>query len=175
MRYYINFDKTVNQLVPHYIGGRKLILFIQAMLSPLRSVNDTFTEWAKETRIEAAMTSQVFPFEWFLNRKLSKYFLNSSERISIVNSVNTGVPIYHQDANIDKTEHMVLYQEQEPYINKPLYYVNERTDNNDVSFIVCSPQIDESMITREAYEAMLSYYIDKYRLAGKTYKIKFSA
>lgn len=177
MRYYINFDKTVNQLIPHYLGGRKLILFLQAILHPLHSVNDAFVTWAKETKIEASMTSQVFPFEWFLNRKFNKYFLNSGERIVISTSKNTGVPIYHQDASLNETQqHMVVYHESEgARLNDPLYYTNERTGINDVSFVVYTPQIDESLITREAYKAMLSYYIDKYRLAGKTYSIKFSA
>lgn len=63
MRYFINFDKTINQLVPYYIGGRKLILYLQALMFPLRRVNDGFVEYAKETRIEAAMTSQIFKFD----------------------------------------------------------------------------------------------------------------
>lgn len=60
MRYFINFDKTVNQFVPHYLGGRKLILFLQSILVPLQQLNKEFSEWAKEKRIEASMTSQIF-------------------------------------------------------------------------------------------------------------------
>ena len=93
MRYYINFDKTINQLTPAYIGGRKLILFMKSLAHPLRALNDAFVEWAKETRIEASMTSQIFKFEWYLNRKFSKYFVNQSNRIAITNVVPTGVPI----------------------------------------------------------------------------------
>lgn len=91
MRYYINFDKTINQLVPYYIGGRKLILYLQALMSPLRRLNDDFVSYAKETRIEAAMTSQIFKFEWFLNHKFSKYFAHGG-RISIKNTAVLGVP-----------------------------------------------------------------------------------
>ena len=80
MRYYINFDKTINQLVPYYIGGRKLILYLQALMSPLRRLNDDFVSYAKETRIEAAMTSQIFKFEWFLNHKFSKYFAHGGRQ-----------------------------------------------------------------------------------------------
>lgn len=99
MRYFINFDKTINQLVPYYLGGRKLILYLQALMSPLRKLNDGFVEYAKETRIEASMTSQIFKFEWYLNRKFSKYFLNGGV-ISIKNSEGLGVPIYNESANI---------------------------------------------------------------------------
>ena len=93
MRYYINFDKTVNQLVPYYIGGRKLILYLQALLHPLRKLNDDFIAYAKETRIEAAMTSQIFKFEWYLNRKFKQYFIHGG-KITIKNSEVLGTPIY---------------------------------------------------------------------------------
>ena len=42
MRYAINLDKTVNQLVPYYLGGRKLILYLQALMKPLQTINDAF-------------------------------------------------------------------------------------------------------------------------------------
>lgn len=175
MRYYINFDKTINQFVPHYLGGRKLILFLQSLIHPLRSVNNSFVEWAKETRIEASMTSQVFKFEWFLNRKFKKYFLNGEGQISIKNGEKLGVAIYHQSADIADADNLVVYHESEGIKSEALYYANEKTDESSVSFTVFTPQIDETLITREAYLAMMSYYIDKYRLAGKTYNIKFNA
>lgn len=175
MRYYINFDKTINQFVPHYLGGRKLILFLQSLIHPLRSVNDSFVEWAKETRIEASMTSQIFKFEWFLNRKFKKYFLNGEGQISIKNGEKLGVAIYHQSADIADADNLVIYHESEGIKSEALYYANEKTDESSVSFTVFTPQIDETLITREAYLAMMSYYIDKYRLAGKTYNIKFNA
>lgn len=175
MRYYINFDKTINQFVPHYLGGRKLILFLQSLIHPLRSVNDSFVEWAKETRIEASMTSQVFKFEWFLNRKFKKYFLNGEGQISIKNGEKLGVAIYHQSADIADADNLVVYHEAEGIKSEALYYANEKTDESSVSFTVFTPQIEETLITREAYLAMMSYYIDKYRLAGKTYNIKFNA
>lgn len=46
--YRINTDRIVNQLVPHYLGGRKLILFLQAILQPLNSLNIKWKEWADE-------------------------------------------------------------------------------------------------------------------------------
>lgn len=176
MRYYINFDKTINQFVPHYLGGRKLILLLQALMRPLQTVNDTFVEWAKETKIEASMTSQIFKFEWFLNRKFKKYFQNSKGRISIKNGQKLGVAIYYQAADITDADNMLLYQESEgARQSEQLFYADEKTDESSVSFTVFTPQINESLITREAYLAMLSFYIDKYRLAGKTYNIKFHA
>ena len=173
MRYYINFDKTVNQLVPHYIGGRKLILYLQALLKPLQRLNEAFVEWAKETKIEAAMTSQVFKLEWFLNRKFRKYFKDSTDVIAIGTHSYPGIAIYYENA--EDVEHMFLYAQDENIQSAPLFFHNERTSNSNCSFIVYSPQINESLISRDSYTAMLAYYINKYKLAGKTYKINFKS
>lgn len=176
MRYCIYFNKTINQFVPYYIGGRKLILYLQSLMRPLQILNTQFVEWAKETRIEAAMTSQVFKFEWFLNHKFKKYFIDSRSSISIKNGVRLGVPLYWESANIDQVENWEMrYEKEDKRKDPPLYFYNEKTDESSHSFIVYSPQIDTSLISTEAYLAMMSYYIDKYRLAGKTYKIKFHA
>lgn len=174
MRYIINFDKTINQFVPHYIGGRKLILYLQALMKPLQTLNDAFSEYAKEQRIEAAMTSQIFYFEWFLNRKFSKYFLNGGQ-ITIKNSERLGVPIQWEDADVSDSENLLLYKEEENMKNVALYHSDEQTDESSHSFIVNSPAINTQLISLEKYQAMLSYYIDKYRLSGKTYIIKFNS
>lgn len=173
MRYAINFDKIINQFVPHYIGGRRLILMLQALISPLQKINNAFVEWAKETRIEASMTSQHIKFEWYLNRKFKKYFLNGEGNISIQTSVKLGVPIYKENSDIKDEDNILIYYESEGKDSTPLYYTYETIEINDVSFVVNTPLIDESLVTREAYISMLKYYIEKYRLTNKTYKIKF--
>ena len=85
-RYKLPIDKLVNRLVPHYIAGRRFILFVQSTLYPLQSTNEWFRSFAREKHIEARMTSQVIYFEWFLNYKFSKYFKDSRDRIFIKES-----------------------------------------------------------------------------------------
>lgn len=36
MRYKLSIDRTVNRLVPHYLSGRRFILFVQSCLYPLQ-------------------------------------------------------------------------------------------------------------------------------------------
>lgn len=176
MRYFINFDKVINQLVPYYLGGRKLILYLQALLHPLRSINDEFVAYAKETRIEAAMTSQIYKFEWYLNHKFQKYFANNG-RITIKNSDAPGTPIYKELANVSANDDMLIFKEEETDISRQLilYRSNEQTDESEVSFIVSTPKIDTKLITEQKYTAMLKFAIDKYRLANKTYLIKYES
>lgn len=174
MRYYINFDKLINQLVPYYIGGRKLILYLQAIISPLRKINDEFVNYAKETRIEASMTSQIFKFEWYLNRKFKKY-LTGGGRISVHSSGSLGVPIYQEIADVSAEENMLLFRKDGDKVTRQLilYRSDEQTDNSNVSFVVSTPRIDTSLISEKKYMAMLKYIVDKYRLANKTYIIKY--
>lgn len=175
MRYYINFDKTINQLSTYYLSGRKLILYLQALMKPLQDLNISFVEWAKETKIEATMTSQIIKLEWFLNWKFRKYFIDSSNLISIKNGQRLGVPIYNQSADISKAENLLLKHESEGVRESTvLNYRDEKTDKNTCSFIVYSPQINSKLISTEEYVAMLTYYVDKYKISGKTYRIKFN-
>ena len=173
MRYSIGFDRLVNQLVPHYIGGRRLILYLQALVSPLQALNDAFVEWAKETRIEASMTSQIFKFEWFLNRKFSRYFVDPDDRIVIIHEKTTGVPLYLQDENVQSSPLYNQNGDSQGSVsdNTPFYYSNETIVPVNYSFEVHAPLADDSLITHSEYDRQLRYWIERYRLASKTYNI----
>lgn len=173
MRYTINFDKTINQFVPHYIGGRKIILYLQAIMKPLQDLANTFEEWAKETRIEAAMTSQIFKFEWFLNRRFERYFEDKSQQIHITVGKKLGIPIYNQDANVPASSNMVVYNESENKEGSALHFESENMDSRLCSFTVDTPHINTDMISEYEYLSMLTYQIEKYKISGKTYKIEF--
>jgi hypothetical protein len=175
MRYAVNFDKVINQLVPHYLGGRKYILYLQALCKPLQTANDSFSEWANETLIEANMTSQIIKFEWYLNRKFRKYFADKANSIAIKNGKRNGVAAYWEAADIIESDNMLLkYESEAPGGSEALHYHDETTDENDCSFIVYSPQIDTRLISEIEYTAMVSYIVDRYKVAGKTYKIIFN-
>lgn len=170
MRYKINYNKTINQLLPHYLQGRKLILYLQALMSPLQQLNDSFVIWAKETKIEAAMTSQVFKLEWFLNRKFNSVFANNTQSIVIRNSYANGLPVYYESENMGGYN-MSLHNESEGVNNTSLYYMHEDTANVAYSFVVFVPLPDETKISASVYESQVKYWLDKYKLANKNYKI----
>lgn len=182
MRYAINFDKTINQLVPYYLGGRRLILFLQSCIKPLQLINQQFVEYAKETRIEAAMTSQIFKLEWFLNRKFQKYFANPADRIVIKNGEKMGVVVYNQSAtDIPDDDQLKVYTASEKDLPHPVFHHSyERTEGASYSFLVCVPKLCKSTenkdtlrdgLTSAEFEAMLGYWVDRYKLANKTCKI----
>lgn len=169
----INVDRLVNQLVPHYLGGRRLILFLQSCLKPLQTANDRWVEWVQEKKVEASLTSQVILMEYYLNKKFKKYFKDQDKRIIISDSTVPGVPIYFQSAgeNISK---FVLYNENENGKKQPFQWQNEKSSSNDVSFIVFCPYVNTDIITEKELSGMISYVIDKYKVAGKSYRIEFN-
>lgn len=174
-RYSLPTDRLVNQLVPHFLGGRRYILFIQSLVYPLKSLNDRFMQFAKEKHIEARMTSQVFYFEWFLNYKFRQYLADKEERIVIQESQSIGVDIYHESSRLGKPftiwynlEEIASYTPEEE-LPKEFYFLSEEKVINKVSFMVVVPRLN---IDQKELVYMLSYVVNTYKTAGKTYLIK---
>jgi hypothetical protein len=163
--------------VPHYLPGRRYILFLQSLVWPLRTLNDRFVEFAKEKRIEAAMTSQVFYFEWYLNRKFGKYLADPSQKIYISESSPIGVDLYHENAGYSvpftvwyENEQIITADEQEQ--PRLMRLVAEEKAVNRASFTVCVPAI---AITEYEFVYLLSHTVNTYRIAGKSYLIKIDS
>lgn len=182
MRYRIDFNKLINRLVPYYLGGRQLILYLQSCIHPLQAVNEAFSVWAKETRIEAAMTSQIFKFEWFLNRKFKPFFDDPNAVISLRTGTLNGTAIFHQNAVgiPDEDQFLLYYQNESGNVERDtvLFFEGEETENTATSFVVVVPKLKKSNdgrlvggLTEEDFYFRLKYWIERYRLATKTYQI----
>lgn len=172
-RYIINFDKTVNRLVPYYMGGRKLILLLQAMLAPMRELNDSFSAWAAEKRIEASMTSQTFKLEWYLNRKFKSYFSVAGSKITISNNNSLGNPMYSVLDAVEESEQFVITYKSENAATEKLYYLAEESGTYNCSFMVHCPAINTSIILQSEFDSILRKTINKYKISDKTYKITY--
>lgn len=174
MRYNLPIDKMINRLVPHYLSGRKYILFLQSLVFPLKSLSERFEKFAQEKHIEARMTSQVIYFEWYLNYKFARYFVDSNERIFIKESISLGADIYHEDA-LYVRPFTVWYEGEAVDITndeekvRELYLLSEEKSINKVSFVVHVPEINT---TTKEFVYILSFVVNTYKLAGKTYLIQ---
>ena len=173
-RYRLPTDRLINRLTPHYLSGRRYLLLLQSLVWPLQSLNDRFCTWARERQIEARMTSQVMWFEWWLNYRFRRYFRNGADAIRIADSTPLGVDLYHEGAIVGRPftvwyegERVMTGREEEN--PRPLYLLAEEKTVGKVSFMVCVPPI--TIPTRE-FVYMLSYAVNSYRTAGKTYLIK---
>ena len=174
MRYRLPSDKLVNRLIPHYLTGRKFILFVQSLVYPLQTCNDRFVTFAGEKLIEASMTSQVLYFEWFLNRKLGQYLADSRNRIYIHDSTVMGTALYPEHS-MEAKPYTLWFEGEIVDTTNPseepqeFYFLSEEKAINKVSFMVSVPEI---IIPETEFVYMLSYWVNLYKLAGKTYLIK---
>ena len=177
MRYLLPTDRIINQLVPHYLPGRKYILFLQSLVYPLFTLNEKFIAFAREKHIEARMTSQAMYFEWYLNHKFRKYLASEAEAIYISESTSVGVDIYHENAQnakpftvwFENEQVAVMKVEEKP---REFYHLAEEKIINKVSFMVCVPEIT---ISEQEFVYMLSFVVNTYKIAGKTYLIKINS
>lgn len=174
MRYRVPTDKLINRLVPYYLAGRRYILLLQSLVYPLKTLNEQFEKFAREKHIEARMTSQVIYFEWYLNYKFKRYFAKREDRIFISESSPLGVDIYHEGARNAKP--FTVWKEREQVLtSNPLeeprefYRIAEERAINKVSFMVNVPTIT---IPTKEFVYMLSFVVNTYKVAGKTYLIK---
>lgn len=176
-RYLLPTDKLVNRLVPHYLGGRKYILFLQSLVYPLKPLNERFRAFAKEKHIAARMTSQVLYFEWYLNYKFGKYLQDTTEKIALSESSPLGADLYHENSLAGKPftlwfnpqEWQAVADEREK--PREFYYRTEEKSANQASFMVLVPEIT---IGQREFVQMLSFVVNTYKTAGKTYMIKIT-
>ena len=176
MRYKLPLDRLANQLTPHYLGGRKYILFLQSLIYPLKSLNDKFVRFARERHIEARMTSQIIYFEWFLNQKFEQYFVDKRDRICIKDPETIGVDLYKEFSKHSKPFVVWKNLKEADMTDDPLekprefYYWSEEKAIYTTSFVVRVPMIQG--ISQKEFVYMLSSVINTYNIAGKTYLIK---
>lgn len=173
-RYRASTDRLVNRLVPHYLGGRRFVLIVQSLLYPLQGLSDRFVAFAAEKHIEARMTSQVMYFEWYLNRLFIDNFYGRTQRITLEESPSLGVDLYHQGTYGDRA-YTVFYQGEQVEVDdpeeqpRPMYLKGEEKAVNQVSFMVNVPRLS---IPESEIISRLTYVIERYRTAGKTYLIR---
>lgn len=90
----INNATLVGRLLPFWARGRKISLFLQAILSPLTAAHNSFKIWALERFIECHITSQRSSLEWFLKYKLKQHFLNKNDTFSIVDGIDRSISCF---------------------------------------------------------------------------------
>lgn len=176
MRYRLPIDRLVNCLVPHYLSGRRFILWMQSLVWPLQTLNDRFCDWARERRIEAAMTSQVLYFEWYLNRRFGRWLCDPSQRISISEGASAGVDLYHENAQYGRPftvwfegEAPAGTDEEQP---RRMFLQAEERAQQQASFTVCVPAVT---IPDEQFVHMIAHEVERYRLAGRTYLVRIES
>ena len=177
MRYSINFDRLINTITPPFLRTKSYVLFLQSLVSPLSDLNKDFVKFTSEHKIESHMTSQVILFEWYLNHKFKKYFVDKNDTIILEDAADIGVPVYRKDDpnqvpytiwGVNDDWSGLKGTDEEPPI---FYYRTENKSISETSFTVLVPKIT---IPQEEFVAMISSVVNTYKIAGKTFRIKIT-
>ena len=140
--YSFSTSKLVRKMLPVYIRGRKLQMLLYSLVYPLESLSELFGQWCKDTLMASNVTSQPIILNKYLNFRLRKYFLDQLDGFSIISN----------EEGVMKT----------------------RTGGEEmpkVTFYVYAPECNTELISEERYLEIINSYIEKYRVAGKTYSI----
>ena len=139
--YFFSTSKLVRKMLPVYIRGRKLQMLLYSLVYPLESLSELFGQWCQDMIITSNVTSQPIILNKYLNFKLKKYFVDQLDGFSIISN-EEGVMKARIGEEIPK-----------------------------VTFYVYAPACNTELISEERYFEIINSYLDKYKVAGKTYSI----
>lgn len=161
---FTNIDNTklVGRLLPFWARGRRMNLFLQAVLSPLITVHDKFKKWALERYIECHITSQAMSLQWYLKYRLHTHFLNEDSIFYIAPSYNDVYACFSVgDWNNDLLWHNTMVWQ-----NKNETGIEIDTSlNSDKVINMVAPAIVETLnYNKEDYERDIRNIMSKYMI-----------
>lgn len=174
-KYQIDNARAICRLLPFWIRGRKIILFLEAISHPLKSVHDKFKEWAYERLIDAAITSQQLSLVWYLNHRLRKHFINQEDSFRITSDAySEGEVIYNFSENMLAGNHYAYDFEEEiqqSTENMMLKNFDEGVEYN-ADIVIIAPNIVETIDYSESnYKNEIRRYIDAYITVPDRYEV----
>lgn len=153
-RYKIDNPTVIGRLLPFFVRGKGVTLFLEAIASPLAYVHNRFMSWAEEKLYETRVTSQKQVLLWYLTYKFRQYFINKDEKFAIAIA----------SRNNKDEEH--------PYdINLWMYGYEF-----EVWIIFKAPRILETpQYTIEQYKMDISTIIHRYMVCGFKFMVKIKS
>lgn len=153
----IDFNYLIESLTPPVHRTIEVVSSIKANFKPLEQLKDTYEQFYSDIEYELTWNGQVCMLEHLLNEKFDS--INSG--IFITDAVN--IDKLHIFNLAENNEITIVSNESEP--TAPTY-IHNKSEVSEYHFIVNIP----SSVTFN--EEQLKYYVNKYKLAGKRWKIE---
>jgi len=157
------FDDIVIPNLPSFLQKPKMVAWLMTLVEPILNLNTDFNDLANDKLIEASVSGQVIYLEKYLNDQ----FDNGLRRIYI----EDGVLITNENVFTKaESNQYVIYQKSEALTDPDVYQKGEReVIEANASYVVQLPYNNTSPFLLELVQTTLN----KYRPAGKTYRIEF--
>jgi len=173
-RYNISNEKTIYELLPWYLRGKKIQAFLLGVSEPLAEMHLPFLSWARERIIEASIDSRKLPIQWLLKHKLGEYLQDDSKEYEVYttdhkhyslvlwNKGETGEAARLQGSYLFASMQEIADLKAE---DNAAYICNlSEGDCHYTRFVIVSPLFDSSKIDQDSYERLIRSWVDRYTL-----------
>ena len=181
--YSINIEKQINRLLPYYLRGRKMMLFLHAISSPLQFFNTGDSEYRR--LLDLSMNAQKMRLVWYLNNITvpdNEIELRPNGKIAINDEATSATIAYLRSEIRDQSTAPLFYPHSIPTVlrirsnstDKAKAKIVTRRMNELGSvggrFTITVPYAGQD---REDVSRMISASIGRFIPVGITYRIVF--
>lgn len=176
--YKINNSKLICRLLPFFARGRKMILFLEAVASPLISLHRTFLLWAFDIILSVKMTAQTDVLVWYLNYLFKARFHDATNAFRIEQDFDPRYLIAYNYREIAafKFVGVKIYNKSEDIVSKPVKDYGEHSLSE--SIVIHAPKLKvngddgyDSSYTPTVYASEIMAIIDKYKTSYRQYSV----
>ena len=171
-RYDIDNAKVIGRILPFFIRGRKLSMFLYAIAYPLVTLHESFKEWALQKKMEASVTSQTLTMEWYLTYLFKDKFEDETASFKITDSIDNpeNIAYFTTERVEDYWNTAPVYDSEESSETMVISNTGEFQDQDGV--IIIAPKIVEiSSYSTDDYIKDICKTVDTYITNFKKYQI----
>ena len=172
--YNISNSKIICRLLPFFARGRKMILFLEAVSTPLIKLHNSFLQWAYEQIVKVKITFQTSVMIWYLNYKFSNLFVNIHDSFEVIQDQETAHFILFNKNESEIIEILgtrVTNTDEDTYelISKPIKDAGS-PDPNLITIVAPAINTTEDY-TEKQYKFDINEIISKYKTSFVKYQI----
>jgi len=177
--YKISNSKIISRLLPFYMRGRKMYLFLEAVASPLINLHKSFLEWAYDMILRTKITSQTDVLIWYLNYKFNSHFYSANDSFAIDQEIEIEnlMAFNYREIAFFKMVGVKIFDndevEDEHDISKPTRDFSKRNQTNVITIHAPKLKVDASY-SEEQYAAEIMAIIDYYKTSFRKYVIEIN-
>lgn len=160
----LNFRQVFKYLVPALIRGERFEAWIGALLQPVQTLNDGFVDAAATIRYFLRFDGRVIYLEHLLN----DLFDNNLRRIYIDDPDTVQIITPYVFNKVEQQPPLTIFNKIEGEDDTVFLYTKYELGLPTDDFVVHVP----TGIFDPTVETQMSFYIDKYRIAGKRYSFQ---
>lgn len=174
-KYKVDLSATIGKVLPFYMRGRKVSLFLEAILKPIEMLHEAWVRWSEERIIDTSMTSQPLAIAWYLKHKLYDHLINKSDEFLVKNGIDSPTSILFTESESFKSDeysqHVYCMDENMEVLTMTVMTKVEVIDDN-INFAIIAPEVKEtSMYDEDDYKHEITRLVNNYNTSFKTYQI----